>query len=640
MSNNNKINSTVNTTDKYIHYLILSGIILLTLIIYSGSFQNGLTNWDDNATITNNKDIQNLSVPGIVKIFSSISSNVYQPLMVLTFSLVYNFFGLNPAAFHSVNVIFHLINIILVYIFVYELTGFQLPAHDNQPDKNKILPATFVSLFFAIHPMHTESVCWASGLDGPQYSIFYLASIIFYLKYLQNKTQDISIRTDQKSKPGTPNIKQRTTNYYLCSLFLFILSLLSKSMAVTLPVVLILLDYFSGRKLNIKTLIDKIPFFLLALVFGVITVIIQNSVSTVISNSMTHYSLFNRIFISSYSVAFYIISFVAPVKLSALHPSPEIMQGFLPLKYYLSPLLIIGLIFLILKIIKRKTNNENLTAKTVIFGTLFFLFTISVALIAGSVRHAEIAERYTYIPYIGLLLIAGHSILNLRFMIYNLKFIIVILFIFIFSILSYQRNQVWANTITLYDDVLEKYPRSYIAYGNRGSEKIGLQDFEGALKDYTKAIEINPKYANAFYNSGIAKGALGDKQGALQDFSKAIEIKPEFAEAYYNRGFIKYNLNDKQRAIQDFDKALELKPQNAGFYYNRGAIKYNTGDKQGALLDYNKAIELDPQNGVTLYNRGNAKYYLGDKDGACSDWRSAGEYGIAEAIEMIKRNCK
>jgi protein O-mannosyl-transferase len=579
--------NTNKSSDKYLHYLILSGILILTLIIYRGTLKNGFINWDDDNSIINNKNIQNLSFSGVVKDFSSLSSNVYEPIIAITDSVIYYFFGLNPTTFHSINIFFHLLNIILVYLFIYQLTSPQNTNHRPLTSKHRILLSAFIACLFAIHPMHAESVCWISGLDSPLYSFFYLASLIFYLKYIQS------------SKYTLFNL-----NYWIALLFFF-LSLLTKSMAVTLPIILILLDYYTDssefKVQSIKYWLNKIPFFLLTITFSIITIKTENfNISPSDYNKIIiHYSLINRFFLMTYSVSFYIITLVFPIKLSAFHPSAEILHGFLPYKYYLSPILIILIIAVISKMKKAR--------KELMFGTLFFLITISITLIAGNVRGFQVAERYTYIPYLGLFFIIGRSIrYELRSKMHYLKYIISILFILIFSFISNERTKVWANNLSFFDDMVKKYPTTYIAFNGRGLARDNLADYAGALDDFNKAIKINPANADLYNNRGISKAKSGDMSGALQDFNRAIELKPQYAKAYNNRGNVKYNLFDYE----------------------------------GAILDYDKVIEQNPQNAEAYISRGNAKYNSGDKSGGCSDWRTSVELGYKEPNEMIEKYCK
>jgi protein O-mannosyl-transferase len=580
-----------------LHILILSGIIILTVIIYWGSLKNGFTNWDDNSLVTGNKDIQVLSFSGIIKIFSSLYQHAYDPLRILSYSLIYYFFGFNPAAFHSANIFFHLLNIILVYVFIYKLTSPQSTDHSPQTteqlktnNEQRITISAFVACLFAIHPMHTESICWISALCDPQYSFYYLASLIFYLKYIQKSTDHSPQSIDRGMRSEVRSQKKN----YLIALLLFVCSCLSKSMAVTLPVILILLDYYKGSwKMeagNWKYWLQKAPFFIIALVFGIIAIKSEKFTDLTI----IHYSLINKFFILTYSISFYVINLIAPLKLSEVHPSPEIIQGLLPVKYYLSSLLIIFLIVLVLKI-----KNKR---KEIIFGALFFFFTISVVLIVGgNVRYVQVAERYTYLPYLGLLFIIAifvspQSIVHspqTKGKWQNIKSLIIIIFILFFSIISYNRNKVWSNSYSLINDFVKKYPKSEIAYLFRASLKFEQGDKEGAIQDINKVIEIKPKDAYAFNNRGLIKASMGDRLGALSDYNKSIEINHQNAEVFNNRGRIKNSIGDEQGALQDYNKAIEINPEFAQAYINRGNAKGFLGDRQGAIQDYNKAFEIN-----------------------------------------------
>jgi tetratricopeptide (TPR) repeat protein len=629
---------------KYLHYLVLAGIVILTLIVYWDSFKNGFTILDDNILITDNKDIQNLSLSGILKIFSSFYEHAYDPLRILSYSLIYHIFGLNPIAFHSANIFFHLINIILVYVLIYQLTGLQSKEQSPQAAGLRIQVSAIAACLFAIHPMNSESICWLSALCDPQYSFYYLASLIFYLKYIQ-QSRVYSSQSIDRSKRSEARSQNKN---YLFALLLFFCSCLSKSMAVTLPVILLLLDYYNGSlKLEagcLKYWMKKAPFFLLALIFGIIASISEKFINTD-NNNMIQYSLFNKFFLLTYSVSFYIINLIAPLKLSALHPAPEVTQGFLPYKYYLSPLLIIGLIFLILRLIKRKTFIEQQSDKTLIFGILFFLITISVTLIAGKVRPQQVADRYTYIPYLGLFFIIAiflspqSTVISLqkKRIMQNIKALIFIIFIVCFSIISYNRNKVWADNFSLFDDMLEKYPKVSFALNNRGLAKYYKNDFNGAILDYNKIIENNPHDAGAYSNRGVAKNALGDMQGAIKDFSKAIEIDPEFGGAYYNRGFDRGTIGDMEGALRDYNKAIEINPNSDGTFFIRGNTKASLGDKQGAIYDYNNALKINPRNVMALINRGYTKSSLGDIHGAIQDFNEAIDLNPKYAEAFVNR---
>lgn len=195
------------------------------------------------------------------------------------------------------------------------------------------------------------------------------------------------------------------------------------------------------------------------------------------------------------------------------------------------------------------------------------------------------------------------------------------------------------------------YSQTADEYYKRGLAKSNLQDYRGAIADYTKAIELNPAYSdvyinrgnapahsNAYYNRGTTKNDLEDYRGAIADYNKSIELNPDFSDAYYNSGQAKYRLQDYQGAIYDYSKAIELKPDFLA-YYNRGLNKFNLQDYRGAIADYNKAIELKPDYMQFYFSRGLAKIAIGQKDNGCLDLSKAGELGHPKAYDTIKELC-
>ncbi len=176
-------------------------------------------------------------------------------------------------------------------------------------------------------------------------------------------------------------------------------------------------------------------------------------------------------------------------------------------------------------------------------------------------------------------------------------------------------------------------------YFYRGLSKYELGDYNGAIQDYNKAIQLAPDNTSAYINRGNSKSNLGDENGAIQDYNKAIQLAPDDALAYYNRGISKSNLGDENGAIQDYNKAIQLAPDDALAYINRGNSKGKLGDYNGSIQDYNKAIQLAPDNTSVYINRGISKSNLGDYNGACLDWSKAGELGAPRAYELIREYC-
>ncbi len=600
--------TTVSNKKKYI---FLSFILLLTVLIYSNSFRNQFVNYDDDDYINRNDNIKTLTSKNISKIFTTYYFSNYHPITTLSYAVDYHYAfnkstgNINPFRFHLINLIFHLFNVILVFQLMYLLI-------------KKLNLSAIAALIFAIHPMHVESVSWISERKDVLYAFFFLLSAISYIYYLRNG---------------------RKIKFMIFCFVGFCFSLLSKSMAVTLPVLLLLFDYFENHKITLKNCIEKIPFFILSIVFGIMAILSQNQGGS-ISNLGQSFSIINQFFLVCYGIIFYIVKFFAPFHLSVLHPYPELVGGTLPFVYYLSGILVLAII-ISLFLISFKFKKE------ILFGFFFFLITISVVLQIFPVGQAMVAERYTYIPYLGFIFIVIQLVNYLnenRLPLYNkLKpFALVLLSIYIlaFSYSTFNRNEVWKNSISLWSDMIQKYPRNYYGYyslGNAYSEKNMQQE---AVKKYDRSIELFSKYADSYYSRGTVKYKLTDYKGAIDDFTLAIQLNPKYQEAYSNRGTAKLQLQDFINAKLDFDKAIEINPKDASEYYNRGNVEYYMQNDSLALQDLNKAITLKPLYPEAYVNRGLVYYYMKNLNAACNDWNQALQMGQKEASNYLDKFCK
>lgn len=540
------------------YYSALFLILLLSFISYLPVFHNGFV-WDDEFYIQKNPLIHSINLK---EIFSQNIMGNYHPLTILTLAAEYHFFGLNETGYHTVNLLLHLLNVILVFYAVLLLS-----------DKSGV--ALVASLLFAISPLHVESVAWAAELKDLLYSFFFLVSYIFYLKYLKD--------------PQKKN--------YVFALVLFFVSLLSKAMAASLPMVLLLTDYFKGRKINIKTLLEKLPFFLLALTFGVVAVFAQKSSGFI--QDLTVFPFLQRLVFACYGFITYLFKLLLPLHLSAYYPYPVKNGDSIPIQYYAYVLLCIGLVAYIFYSLR--------FSKKIIFGIGFFAITVFLVLQLLPVGGAIMADRYSYIPSIGIFYLAGEGFNWLWSK--KLKLIAISLlsaFTVFFSIKTYNRCSVWKNEMVLWNDVINQYQTIPPAYVNRGN----------LLRDANRYDE------------------------ALNDYNKAIELKPDFAIAYFNRGTLFKNAKRNSEVLNDFNKAIVLNPGYAKAYCNRGIVFYNEKKYEEAISDYSKAIELKTDFAESYYNKGLAEYYLGKKEAACMDLKQAGNLGYQPPADILQQICK
>ena len=531
--------------------LSLCVVLLVTSFSLLPCIENDFTNWDDDLHVTTNTSIKSLSLNNIKRMFTSFYAVNYMPLTILSYTIEYRFFKLNPHAYHTTNLLLHLFNCMLVFWLIYLLSG-------------KELIGFIVALLFGIHPLHVESVAWISERKDVLYSAFFLGALISYLYYLKKNT---------------------SAWYYCLSIFLFILSLLSKAMAMTLPFVLPLFDYISYRKFTKNILLKKIPFFIAAALFGIIAIFTQP-----FRQEIT-YTIFDRILFASYGVLFYINKLILPIKLSCFYPYPEKVDGTFSPLFLFSPLLLAALIGTVFFLLRRR--------RKIIFGSIFFLITILPVLQLLPIGWAIAADRYTYIPSIGIFYIAGEGcywLYKKKIQDYKtLKGIFSFILIVIIIMLSYStfhRCQVWKDGVTLWSDVIKNYPTTAMAYNNRGSAYLNQGEFGKAISDYGHALKINPNHLIAFDNLLRAYWTMGMKNEAKTLYKKATETNPNYEGAYNNLGNVYWKIGKKDDAIALYKMVIEINPNNAEAHKSLALAYYYKREYSLAVYHLNRAIEL------------------------------------------------
>lgn len=581
-------------------YLLLAALMLLTLIVFSNALTNGFLDWDDNTYIKANKAIHEVSAASVKEIFTSFYMANYHPFTSLTYMLEYAVAGHeNPVLYHVNNLILHLLNILILFLFIRRLSG-------------KPWLALLVAALFALHPTRVESVSWISERKDVLYTFFFLFSLDFYVRSLD--------------KP------EKRFRYLVLTFLFFTGSLFSKSAAVTLPVVLLLIDFLRKRKINSTAILEKLPFFALSLLFGYLA--LQSQQEAI--RDLPHYTLLQRFFMLNHTVFKYIFLAFIPSGLSTLHPYPILDNGNLPMMYYLSPLGNLAVLALVLWL----SRKERIAA----FGVLFFLVTISLVIQLIPVGGAIMAERYTYVPYIGLYFFAGWYLLKWMEASTQRQIPVLagfILILLVFSAITWNRNKVWENDITLWDDAIATYPNTaFTAYMDRGAAKQLKQDVKGAWDDYSKAILIKPNYHKALINRGLIRYDSANYQAALADFDKGIAANPDYNLGYLNRAVTKLALKDFAGALADLNKANELKPDVIEVVFNTGTAKNGLKDYQGAIAAFKRVLEIDP-NYTNAYNKlGIVHLNMGEKEKACQYWTTGAGLGNSSCQSNLQNICK
>jgi len=579
-------------------------ILLITFVAFSPSLENGFTNWDDEVYVTENQDIKSLNQENLKKIFTSQYVAMYLPVTMLSYSLDYYFFDLNPRAYHTTSLIIHLLNCILVFYLFLLLS-------------ENTLSSFIIAILFGIHPLHVESVAWISERKDVLCCLFFLAGLINYIYYK----------------------KREKKLFYIISLIAFILSLMSKTMSITLPLILVIIERFFHNKTR-NPAVEKIPFFLISAVFGIIAFLTQ----TEAMEKHSSLTFLDNLCIASYGILFYLYKTIFPLNLSAFYPYPEKTGNFLPAHFLISSFIVIILAVIII--------FSGKYTKKIIFGSLFFLITILPVIKIVPIGDAMAADRYTYIPLLGIFYILGegfyffYSFFN-RNKQYEktLKFSLVILLIAVILMLSgltYSRCYIWRDSITLWSDVLKNYPLVAFAYYNRGNAYFSGGDYKEAIKDYSQTIYLDPEYLMAYHNRGNIYYYYKNYHKAISDYNHALSINPNFITSCINRGNVYLDKGDYKNAITDYNRALKIDPDSPDAYINRGILYSHIKEYDKALSDFNRVLELNPFHFHAYYNRALTYIAKGEYEKAIQDINKIKDMGyqcdsLSKELENIKK---
>ena len=479
----------------------------------------------------------------------------YHPLTMISLALNYRMSGLDAGSYHWLNLLFHLANTALVFFFVRALSG------------GRLWTSVVTALFFGIHPMHVESVAWISERKDVLYAFFYLIAMLTYLRYLEGGRR-----------------------WLVATWIAFVLSVASKPAAVVLPLTLLLIDWFRRRPLRAPAFLEKIPFFAVSIAAGALTFTAQKSVGAMHSEIWTP---FQKVIFASVGTLMYVGKLFVPIHLSAVYPLPATSSTHYSTFYYAAPFLVLaGLAALV--ILARR-------ARPVLFGVAFFFINIILVLQLVSVGVALLAERYTYVPYIGLLLalawwldepngspqarwkpaIAGIFALLLPFSLVQ----------------TWNRSPVFHDPETFWNDTIQKYPGKIVdAYYNRANYRVKQGRLEAGLEDYNRALDLNGGVPRIWYNKGLLLAQLNRNDSALVAFDHVITLDPKHVDALNNRGAMKYRRGDLAGAIADFSRILEVNPSYRDGYLNRAVAYADLKQWDKSVADRQRGIDLDPAN--------------------------------------------
>lgn len=547
--------------------------ILICLTLFVGSVAlywqvtaYGYVNFDDPEYVANNVFVkQGISKETIAWAFQTTTTANWHPLTWISYFLDAHFFGSTPGVHHLINLLFHATNVVLLFIIFRRMTA-------------ETWPSAIISALFALHPLHVESVVWISERKDVLSTLFWMLTIWCYAGYSTHK-----------------DIKR-----YLAALIFFSLGLMAKPMLVTLPCILLLLDYWPLHRLSFfpektdptKTSLssifllirEKIPFFAITIASSVVTFMVQKSAGAVKSLDFIPLSL--RLANALNSYIGYLKKIIWPYPLAVFYPYPSYYPWW---KTIGSLLLLIAISYVAFYNMKRHPY--------LLVGWLWYVGSLIPVIGIIQVGSQAMADRYTYVPAIGIFLAfvwAGNELFQ-KWHVNKAAVVTATLLVFAaLSAVTWVQKTYWKDSITLFRHAIAVTTDNYLAHSNLASTYAQSREFDKAIWHYLEALRAKPDYAMAHNNLGLALDHKGLHADAVQQYSEALRLKPDYAEAYNNLGSALAKQGNWNEAIKNYRKAIELRPHYAEAHNNLATVLVRQGRMAEAIFHYYKAVDSDP----------------------------------------------
>ncbi|MGB0930015.1 MAG: tetratricopeptide repeat protein, partial [Chitinophagales bacterium] len=570
-------------------------IVGLTFFVFAEVVDNDFIDYQDNEYILENSLLRDISFD----LLETPVANKYQPLTILSLAFNYESANLAPKTYHWTNLLLHLVNVVLVFYFLYLLSS------------RKLLVGLIGALLFAVHPMQVEAVAWLSVRSVLLCGFFVLISFILYLKHLETQ------------KPW----------WKVGAIFTYIFALFSSPAAIVFPFALLAIHYFRRNVFDRKLVLKWIPFWAISLGFLVMA-LYYRQVGNIEGNVL------DILMDSCYAFTLYFLKFIIPFKLAAFHPSPSLVSTQM-FWYYISPIVVLG--FAGLTVWAARSGRRLLA-----FGLLFFAANIVWFLPFLQSSESVISESHVYIAYIGLAFVVAHTIHNyLQHSEKSQQFIGKVLLgggllaTFILAFISHERVAVWESNFTVWEDSIDKYPQaSYMGYAFKGDYYASQGNYTEALNQYNRSVEIYADYGTVYHRRALTNHFLKKTKDAEADYLRAIEFGGEGKYvSYANLCKIHRMEGDYEQAMKECSAAIEGGDfeQKYNVYLQRGTMLALANNFKGALADYNVYLQHDTQDGKVYRWRGIAYYELGKLNEAMKDVQSALNLDPSDAIAYMYR---
>ena len=599
-----------NLTDARLRLFIAIGLIIITAAVYWPVLGNKFVNYDDDRYVYNNPRVRDGITPGgVIWALTSTWNSNWHPLTWISHMIDCQIYKLNPMGHHLTNLLLHLANTVLLFFLLTRLTG-------------STWRSAFVAALFGVHPLHVESVAWIAERKDVLSTLFFVLTMLAYVRYAES-----------------PSIKR-----YLVVTGAFVLGLMAKPMLVSLPIVLLLLDYWPlqrfaqvtkakkrqrARPPAVRLVLEKAPLFALALGSSVVTLIAQGAGGAM--GSLSRLPLGDRLSSVVTGYAAYIMQMLWPLRLGVIYPHPS---GYLPAWQVVGSILLLGAISV--AAYRLRSSRPYLA-----FGWLWFVITLIPVIGLVQVGAQFIADRYTYIPLIGLFVAIAWGVATGRMGEWEngrvgakaspppplshspILLIAAAIVMLPLCILTFRQIGYWRNSYTLFMHTLMVTTPSATAYTNLGIAFADKGKLDEAIGYYEKALVISPVHVNARYNMGNAFVRKKMYDQAVQQYREAIDLRPESVEAHTNLGSAYAEMRLYDQATAEYGEALRLNPDYLPAKTNFAKLLKDTGNFAGAEKMYRETLNIRPNDPEAHSDLGVALAAQGMLDEAVGEFNRA-----------------
>ncbi len=621
-------------------FIIAGSAAVITFIVFLPSLMNEFVNWDDNVYIYENTHIHPINAYLFKWAFLNFYAANWHPLTWISHAIDYAIWGLNPFGHHLTNNILHAANTFIVVLLmcrlleIYKQRTIAIGAATFFNDQSIMIAGGIAGLLFGIHPIHVESVAWVSERKDLLCALFFLLSVMMYAEYACSMNEEA---VQKRTRSGF------LTKDYLFSVGFFILALLSKPMAVSLPFVLLILDWFPFKRTQSigairLVILEKLPFIILSFGSSVLTLLAQKEGGSMNIKLMAFVPFWGRMLVAAKSLIAYLWNMIAPMNLIPYYPYPK-YPSFFSLEYLSAIILVAGITTVCMVMAKRQRLWLSVW--------LYFVATLVPVIGIVQVGGQSMADRYTYLPGLGPCLAAG---IGAAWVLTRVQQIDVwgqkvklatsaVIFVLFASMIYLTVNQIriWRSSFTLWSDVIEKKPGEIpMAYHNLGFALMASGQFDKAIENFNIAIALDPYPYKELNQRGAAFLELGQLDKAIDDFDRAIAIAPYYDEPYYNRGIAYGKSGFYDKAVESVSQSLAINPNRINAYIERGIDYMLNHQLSNALADFNTAIYLNGNNALAYSNRGYLYQIMGNTQLAIADYQKACYLGDEKGCKRVQ----